>query len=183
MNLLRHGLAIFVTGGLACAALPAARAGQVATLTAGYDDLFDNTSFTITNTSGFLEQDVTVSTDLIGGVDSTNPAALGNLAAGSSVNFMFSDGSGGFELDPGPDGVPDTTGYQFSVTLDGAVFTSAPFSPDANLTGGYVNFLGNPATDYTAPFSAIVAAVPEPASVLPLLSALVGLVGLRRRAA
>ena len=177
---MRYLLATSALAALIGSALPA-DAGIISTLSATYSSAVNNTSFTITNTSGVTENDVTISTSLAGSALSPNPIDLGNLAAGASLTYSFANIDGGFVVDPFDSGVPDTTTYQYALTIDGETLTSQLFDPPNNLSGADVDFLGNDCQGFAGgcpvALSGIVAdiAVPEPqplslfAAVLPVL--------------
>jgi hypothetical protein len=166
-----------------------ANAGIISTLSATYSSVFNNTSFTITNTSGVTETDIKISTSLAGSALSPNPIDLGSLAPGASLVYSFANADGGFVVDPFDSGLPDTTTYQYSVGFGGETLTSQVFDPLANLTGGDVDFLGNACQGFAqgcpVATSGIVAdvAVPEPRPLAVLTAVLPVLWLLRNRAA
>lgn len=168
-----------------CAGAGATQAAQIFTVDADYDPFITaNTTITIANVSGATETSV----DLFsGGVEHD----LGSLAAGQSVSYEFNDPTGPFINGAANTGLPDTTTYQVSVSYAGATVDSNTFSPLANLTGGYVDFLGTcwsdaagSCPDASAPDGGTVAqgVVPLPASLLLLLSGCGGLFGFSRAA-
>jgi hypothetical protein len=184
---MRYLLATTALAALIGGALPA-DAGIISTLSATYSSAFNNTSFTITNTSGVTENDVTISTSLAGSALSPNPIDLGSLAAGASLTYSFANIDGGFVVDPFDSGVPDTTTYQYALTIDGETLTSQVFDPPNNLSGADVDFLGNDCQGFAGgcpvALSGIVAdiAVPEPQPLSLFTSALPVLWLLRNRA-
>jgi hypothetical protein len=171
---------------LAMTAAAAAQATTILTVNANYDAFgsTENTSFTITNTSGFAESNI----DLLAGSDSV---VVQNLAAGQSLTYQFNEPKGAFTDEPGDKGVLDTTNYQVSFLYQGSAVSTELFSPVANLTGGYVDFLGACLLDRDGcsvdpngiyPFSGEVAQAMAPVPLPPALLLLAsGLFGLRNR--
>jgi len=126
-----------------CGTALTAQAQTVSTLSATYDGVFKDTVFTITNTSPVTETDVTISTSLPG-TFSPRSVHVGDLPPRSSVVvYDFDNDNGGLMVDPADALVPDTSTYHYSVHLNGDVLVSESFSPTSNLTGRYVDFLGN----------------------------------------
>jgi hypothetical protein len=118
-------------------AASAAHADTIFTVTATYDPFISgDTSFEIDNLS-----DATLTgVDIFSG--SLNKPQL-DIAPHSSETYTFDDLLGGpFVQQPGGKGLPDTTSYQITATLLGLSATTDLFSPVANLTGHYVDFLG-----------------------------------------
>jgi hypothetical protein len=169
---------------LALAAGSAANAATILTVDAAYDAFgpTSNTSFTIANTSAFAESNINL---VSGGFD----IKIGDLAAGQSETYVFNEANGPFTDEPGDKGLPDTTQYQVSFNYQGNTTTTELFSPVANLTGGYVDFLGgcflfregcsvDPTVNY--PLSGEVAQaspVPLPPALLLMASGLAGIGG------
>ena len=176
---LSSGVALF------CAALTCtstAKADNDTTLTAYYDFGINDTVFVITNNSTQTDTAITLRTSL-----GSTTVTLDDLLAGATEYFAFNQPNGGFIIDPASKGLSDATQYQFSVDVGDTVLTSSWFSPGSNLSGSYVDFLGNTCFGIAAgcgvALTGEVAAVPEPASLalLGLPLPLLGLVAARRR--
>lgn len=169
----------------ATAVTGAARADTIFTVTATYDPFITgDTSFEIDNLSDSTLTGIDISSG------TTNKAQL-DIAAHSSETYTFDDLLGGpFVQQPGGKGVPDTTTYQVTASFLGQGLATSLFSPVANLTGHYVDFLGacftnqgcsqNPQIDYdlSGVVARGVAPVPLPASLALLAS---GFLALSRR--
>ena len=182
-----HTLAAVVLAA-ALGSLPV-QAAPLFTVTASFDPFVTgNTSFAITNTSGLAETGV----DLVSG---SAMQLLGSLAAGATLTYAFNQVSGPFLVEPGPEGVLDTTVYRVTATVGSQSVSTAGFSPVSNATGGYVDFLGacyeasvgcsvDPTVNYSLSglvASASAAPVPAPPALWLMASGLVSLTGLRRR--
>jgi hypothetical protein len=169
----------------------AAHAQDILSVDASYDAFGPsaNTFFTLTNTSGTTETNISLLAE--GGYS----VQLASLAAGQSETYYFNEPNGPFTDEPGDKGVTDTTQYQVSFAFGANTVTSNLFSPVSNLTGEYVDFLGacfldrsgcsvDPTANYalSGHVGEAVAPVPLPPSLLLMLSGLLGLggVGLRR---
>ena len=173
---------------LATTAVSSAYADTIFTVTATYDPFISgDTSFEIDNLSNTTLTGVDISSG------SSNKLQL-DIAAHSSRTYTFDDLLGGpFVQQPGGKGLPDTTAYQVSATVNGQEVTTSLFSPVTNLTGHYVDFLGACFTnqscsqDPSVPYdtSGLVAAgvssVPLPPSLFLLASGALGLAGRFRR--
>lgn len=161
----------------------AARADDGTTLSASYDFFLNDTVFVLTNNSTQTDTSVTLTTNF----GPTTSVTIDDIAAGATEYFAFDAPNGGFIIDPASKGLSDSTMYQFSVDVNGIIQTSAWFSPGSNLTGQYVDFLGNTCFGLSGcgvAQSGIVAAVPEPAPMALFTLPLLGLAAarLRRRA-
>jgi hypothetical protein len=185
---------LVIASAVALVMLPGfASAQTIATVYAGFDPMFQDTFFTITNDSGSTETGLVLTTSL-GPITSVNlDDHLGqSLDAGQSETYYFDQDNGGFLSGASQNGVPDDTTYQLSLTLSGQTLTSNLFSTAANSTGGYVDFLGtncngyacNDADDNPIALSGTVgqvSAVPEPSNLALMIAGVVGaFVALRR---
>jgi hypothetical protein len=171
-----------VAAGIAALPIACALAGPAATLNATYDSFLDNTEFTLTNTSDTTETGVTLLTSL----GPTFSVSIPDLLAGDSYTYSFGEQNGGFIVDPAGAGVDDGTQYAFSLVLGGLSQNSGWFSTASNLTGGYVDFLGNTCFGYGGcgvAQAGLVAAIPEPSTAGLLGLGLTGLFMARRRRA
>jgi hypothetical protein len=167
-----------------------ASATTVATLTAGYDRILEDPYFIITNTSNSTETGLTLTTSF--GPQTT--VTLGSLGAGQSEKYEFNGNSGGFLVGGGYEvHTPESTTYQLSLTLGGQMLQSNIFSTSSNLTGAYVDFLGDVCgvrVRCTVPNNGarsgvvanITAAVPEPTTWAMLIIGFVGIAARLRRA-
>lgn len=178
----RQAIALSV---LAAAAASAAHADTIFTVTATYDPFISgDTRFEIDN----LSDAILTGVDIFSG--SASKPQL-DIAAHGSETYTFDDLLGGpFVQQPGGKGLPDTTGYQVSVSFLGATLTTELFSPVTNLTGHYVDFLGacfqnqgcsqDPTIQYD--LSGVVAEGATPVPLPPSLVLLAtGLIGVARR--
>jgi hypothetical protein len=144
------------------ALMPAvASAAVLDTVDATFDPFLQNTELVIDNLTGKTQTGAVLTTSL----GPTTSVSLGALAAGLTT-YYFNQVDGGFLVGAGENDVPDSTTYQLTV----AGVSSGVFSPGTNLTGAYVDFLGNTCFGYSAgcliATSGIVAeVVPEPTSV------------------
>jgi hypothetical protein len=170
---------------VAAAFLPGlASAEPIATITAAFDPFLQNTFFDITNNTADNETNLLLTTSL----GPTTSVSLPDLAAGATYTYYFNQVNGGFLVGAGNNNVPDTTTYQLSLVDVGSTESSNVFSPASNLTGVYVDFLGNTCYGFSngcpVATTGTVAAVPEPGSgamLIGMLGSAAGLIGLRRR--
>ena len=178
----RYAVLAVLAGVLAAAP---ALADPQTTLSATYDAFLQNTVFSILNNSASEETSV----ELLTNFGPTTTVHLDDLDPGELFQYSFNQPNGGFIVDPQNAGLLDTTQYELQFVLNGVTVNSGWFSTINNLTGGYVDFLGN--TCYGQPGcngqnvveSGIVAAVPAPAMPGLLAAGVVGLAMLRRRRA
>lgn len=177
----------FAAGTVVLAMLPGlAAASPVATVDALFDPFEQDTVFTITNTSGSTETNLVLTTNF----GPTFSVAIPDLGAGQSEQYYFNQPNGGFLVGAGENNLSDSTTYQLTLTLGGHSLQSNVFSPGTNLTGNYVDFLGNTCFGYSdgcavatsGTVAAINPAVPEPSTWALLLFGFLG-VALRLRRA
>ncbi len=173
----------------------AAHASDIYTVDAEYDQFISqDTDITVHNLSGSDLTNVSISA---GGLTET---MFLDLAPNATAQFAFPTSAptpSPFEPDAGnTGGVPDSTVYTVTATYQGKSLASNGFSEISNLSGVYVDFLGECASgdtvDCTYPgadlptlsgqVAAAASPVPLPGALVLFVSSLFGFAGLRRRA-
>ena len=142
--------------------------------------------FGLVNTSNYILDDVELLA--VAGPYAGETLDLGSDPAHHEIAYGFSNDSGAFDTEYDDDYNLFESTYAIRVTVGKQAFTSKPFSPSVNATGGYVDFLGLGADVFipAQTVSSVVirpdSAVPEPASWALLLAGFGGLgAALRRR--